>query len=286
MREPGKIKLQKYHHKNYQFLGISEGGIQTAVAFHQFHLMFDIGVGSPRLTDIPRLLLTHGHLDHASGVAYYVSQRSLRRLEPPEIYCPLEVKEPLEKILNLWGEIEGFENRFHITGTVDGHLYPIHANYYFKSIRSLHRVPSSAYMIVEKTHKLKEEYRNLPGNKIAELKHNHEDIFYESNKPLVVFSGDTKIELVLENEEIQKTKILFLECTYIDDKRPVERARQWGHIHLDEIIENAEAFRNIEKLFLIHFSPRYSNEDIAAALKEKMPSWLYAKTTPFYAARP
>jgi len=247
--------------------------------------MFDIGIGSPRLTDIPRLLLTHGHLDHASGIAYYVSQRSLRHLDPPEIFCPVEIKESLEKILNLWGEIEGFQNRFHITGTEDGRLYPLQSNYYFKSLRSIHRIPSSAYIVVEKTKKLKEEYRNLPGHEIAVMKSNP-DIFYESENPLVVFSGDTKIELIIENPEIQKAKILFLECTYIDDKRPVERARKWGHIHLDEIIANAEIFRNIEKLFLIHFSPRYSNEEIKAALKSKMPDWLHKKTTPFYAARP
>ena len=159
------------------------------------------------------------------------------------------------------------------------------AKTFFKAIRSVHRVPSNGYVILEKAVKLKAEFLDLPGTEIARLKQERDDLFYESETPMVTFSGDTQIEFVLENEIVRRSKVLFLECTYISDDRPVERAREWGHIHLDEIVANAEAFRETEKLYLIHFSPRYRPDDIRAALKAKLPEWLYEKTTPFIPTR-
>ena len=87
---------------------------------------------------------------------------------------------------------------------------------------------------------------------------------------------------MLENEIVRRSKVLFLECTFICEERPVERARRWGHIHLDEIVANAEAFREVEQLYLIHFSPRYRHQQVHATLKQKLPAWLHEKTVPFF----
>ena len=64
----------------------------------------------------------------------------------------------------------------------------------------------------------------------------------------------------------------------MSEDRSVERARKWGHLHLDEIAANAEAFRETERLFLIHLSPRYRREEVREALKRKLPDWLFEKT--------
>ncbi len=247
----------------------------------RFNLMFDIGRGSPRLVEIPKILLTHGHLDHSSGVAYHVSQRSLRHLSGPEIYCPPELAGPLTEIMELWSRIEDFRTEYTVIGLEYEKLYPVHGNFFFQPVRTVHRIPSNGYIIIEKTVKLKPEFLHLSGMEIAERKKN-ENLFYESFLPHVAFSGDTQIEFVLDNEVVRKSKILFLECTYIDNERPVERARKWGHTHLYEIADNAEAFRETQKLVLIHFSPRYRPEQIRAAMKARLPDWLYAKTTAFF----
>ncbi|GIX41007.1 MAG: MBL fold metallo-hydrolase [Leptospiraceae bacterium] len=273
--------LTEYHYKDFTFIGNSEGGIHTSIAIPRLKIMFDTGIGSPNLVEIPKILLTHGHLDHASGLAYLISQRSLRKLSPPEVYIPPHLYEPLDKILKLWHQIENYESKYHLIPVNYNDLYPLQGNYYFKAIPSVHRVPSNGYVIFEKRKKLKKEYLHLPGYKIAELKKTNPDIIETRLEPIITFSGDTQIEFVLENEVVQNTKILFLECTYICDKRPVERARKWGHIHLYEIIENAEYFRNIQKLYLIHFSPRYRKKEIKETLKKLLPDWLYKKTTPF-----
>ena len=81
---------------------------------------------------------------------------------------------------------------------------------------------------------------------------------------------------------VRNAKVLFFECTYIDDKRPVERARKWGHTHLYEIAKNEDAFKNVEMLYLMHISPRYSKREVQKAFRDILPKWLLEKTVPVF----
>lgn len=119
------MKLSEYSYRNFQFLGNSEGGTHTCIALPQYRLLFDTGVGSARLTEYPLILLSHGHLDHASGLAYLISQRSLRKLAPPEIYVPPEVYEPLTQIMKLWGDIEDYHSQYHLHAVDYNRHYPL-----------------------------------------------------------------------------------------------------------------------------------------------------------------
>lgn len=260
---------------------MSTGGVESVVAVSRLKLCFDIGRGDSRLVDIPRILLSHGHLDHSSGVAYHLSQRSLKRLPAGEVFVPEEIADPMSRIMELWSQIEGFDLDYRITPVDKNTYYPLQGDFVFKGHPTLHRIPSLAYTVYQRRIKLKDEFRDLPGPRIAELKQTGTDLFYEKMDPLITYSGDTRIDFFQENEDARNSRVLFLECTYIDDKRPVERARQWGHIHLDEIAASAELFRNIEKLYLFHFSARYRIEVIEKALKDKLPGWLYNKTEIF-----
>ena len=44
-----------------------------------------------------------------------------------------------------------------------------------------------------------------------------------------------------------------------------QRARARGHMHLQEFVDNAQVFRDIDKIILLHFSDKYS----LGYLKEK-----------------
>ena len=72
-------------------------------------------------------------------------------------------------------------------------------------------------------------------------------------------------------------KLLIVEATYIDledGKDMVQQARDRGHIHLFEIFENAELFRNIDKILLIHFSDKYSAKYIQEQVFSNVPEML------------
>lgn len=257
--------------------------MHTCVTVPRLKLMFDIGVGAPKLTETPRLLLTHGHLDHSAGIPYYISQRNLRHLPPAEIYVPPAMAPALNRIMELWAEIEGYQPQYSIHAIEYDRIYPLSGTLSFQALPSFHRVPSNGYAIVERTTKLREEFLGLPGAEISRLKRERDDLFYQGLTPHIVFSGDTRIEFVLEHELVRRAKILFHECTYICEKRGVDRAREWGHTHLEEIVANAEAFRDVETLVLIHFSPRYGREQIHETLRARIPAWLFEKTIAFLA---
>ena len=59
--------------------------------------------------------------------------------------------------------------------------------------------------------------------------------------------------------------MLLLECSFLfpEDR---DRAREYAHIHLDDILARVERFEN-EAVVLTHFSQRYSPEEIREALR-------------------
>ena len=71
-----------------------------------------------------------------------------------------------------------------------------------------------------------------------------------------------------------------MEATYIDledGKDMIKQARDRGHIHLFEIFKNAELFRNIDKILLIHFSDKYGGKYIEDQVFSNVPESLIDK---------
>lgn len=260
-----------FEYKGTKFEGISEGGIRTSIICPSLDFMFDFGFINPDKIHIGKILLSHAHLDHSCGIPYYVSQRSLRKLPIPKIYVPKALEPKLSQILKLYSEIEDFDYECELIGLSHGDRVELKPGYFFKPLPSFHRVPSQGYTVYETKRKLKKEFSSFSSDDIRKSKENCIDPTEEISSPLVSFSGDSKIEYVLENEDVRKSKILFMECTYYCDKRDVSRAREWGHTHFDEIVEHASAFEN-EAIVLIHPSKRYSYRELNDLLRKKVPN--------------
>ncbi len=271
------MALANFEHKNWKFDGISEGGIRTSITFPALDLMFDFGAVNPDKIHISQVLLTHAHLDHSAGIPYYVSQRSLRKLPPPKIYVPKSLEENLNKVLNLYSIMEDFPYECKVIGIDHHEKVFLKPGFFFQAIPSFHRVPSQGYTIFENKRKLKQTYTSLNQTEIRLLKERGEDLTEEVSSPIVSFSGDSKIEFLLDNPTVKKSQILFMECTYYCEKRGVERAREWGHTHLDEIAAHASEFEN-EALVLIHPSKRYSYRELNEWITKKLPTSLLERT--------
>ncbi|MBL0954249.1 MAG: MBL fold metallo-hydrolase [Leptospira sp.] len=262
-----------FEYKGIKFEGISEGGIRTSIICPSLDFMFDFGYINPDKIHIGKILLTHAHLDHSCGIPYYVSQRSLRKLPIPKIYVPKALEPKLSQILKLYSEIEEFDYECELYGLNFGDRVDLKPGYFFKPLESFHRVPSQGYTVYETKRKLKKEFLSLHSDEIRKSKEDGNDPTEEISIPLVSFSGDSKIEYVLANEDVRKSKILFMECTYYCEKRDVSRAREWGHTHFDEIVEHASSFEN-EAIVLIHPSKRYSYRELNDLLRKKVPAIL------------
>lgn len=257
-------------YKNIEVEGLSVGGVENCYALPRYQVGFDIGRCPAFMVDVANIFISHGHLDHAAGIPYYFSQRSLRGVKGGKIYVPVEIEKPLVSILKNWQTIESFGYPIEVQGLQKQEEVELNKNHFVKALPSYHRVPSLGYVLCERRYKLKEEFLNYSQKEIIDYKKKGTEITFVQDTPLFAYSGDTSIEFVLENPTVQKAKVLFLECTYIDDERPVQRARDWGHTHLYEIIEHASLFQN-EKIFLVHFSRRYPRKRIEQQLRKKLP---------------
>ena len=109
---------------------------------------------------------------------------------------------------------------------------------------------------------------NLPGERITD----------EVEAIEFAFTGDTLIEVVEREEMVRTARVLVMECTFLDDRVPVAKSRESGHVHLDELVERVDLFAN-ERILLTHFSARYSRREITEILERRLPESLKARVT-------
>lgn len=264
----------------YKFVGLSLAGIRTAIAMPELNLSFDVAYGPAYLHTIKKFFITHGHLDHASGIPYIISQKAMTSQPPAQFYMPKSLAEPLDQILKIWQKIEGHQYQYEFIGVDSDIEINLTSTSFVKTFPTTHRVQSLGYTLFDRNKKLKAEFANATREEIIQAKQRNIEITDYIEKPLVSFTGDTQIEFLDSRPWIRHSKILFLEATYLDDKRSLEQARKWGHTHLDEIVPRLKDIES-EKIVLIHLSSRYSTAEATEILKQKVPSEFHDRVSLF-----
>lgn len=252
---------------------LSVGGVETCFDLAAFDALLDVGRCPPGAENRKTLLLTHGHIDHAAGLPYYVSMRNLLGRPPPRVFCPIEAAPALGRILEAWTELQAATDRCTLTGLSPGDVVPLRAGGYARAYRSPHRAPCLGYTIFRKVRKLLPELEGVPGPEIAERVKRGERVQSEIERAEISFPGDTRIEVVEREPTVRTARLLILECTFVGPDVSPKHARQGGHVHLDDIAERAELFEN-EVILLTHFSRRHRPEDIRAQVDARLPAGL------------
>jgi ribonuclease Z len=244
----------KWSYGDHNFIGFSIAGITTSLVYENASIAMDVGQGLP--FNIPRnhYFLTHCHSDHAGGLAYVLSQRSLWSLPPAHVYTLPQYTQPLTQIVEAWNKLEDFTYPFHMRGMNVGDAVDIDKDFSVTSFKTIHRVPSQGYIVSKKKKKLKEQFKKLKQEDLLKHIKNGEDVNEVSSHNIFAFTGDTQIEFLDTFKE--PVDVLFMETTFIDNLRTVDAARQWGHIHLDEWKHRIEQIP-AKKIVLIHLSSRY-----------------------------
>ena len=145
-------------------------------------------------------------------------------------------------------------------------------------------MPSQGFAFWSQASKLKAEFQGRPGPELAELSKRGIELSDRTERLELAISGDTRIELIEREEQVRKARALLFECTFLDERVSVEKARHTGHTHLDEIVERADLFEN-EVVGLYHFSSRYSDAQIDALLDAKLPPALRSRVVALHPPR-
>lgn len=260
-----------WQYQKYKFQGLSLSGIRTAIAMPELSLCFDVAQGYPFVLNLKHYFISHGHMDHAAGIPYIISQRAMNSLDPGKFYMPASLIEPMNGIMKLWEKIENHTYRYQFIPIKADDEIPINAQTYVKIFPTTHRIESYGYTVFEIHKKLKVEYKNLSREQIIELRKRGKEVSEIHHVPVVSFTGDTQSEFLDSREWIKKSKILILEATYLDDRKTIDHARKWGHTHIDEIIPRLNEIES-EQIVFIHASSRYSDKEAQKLLFKKIPA--------------
>lgn len=253
--------------------GVAAGGVQTCLMVPELGLMFDVGGVPPGALKFETILVTHGHQDHLGALPYLISQRQLMRAKKPHVHVPVEIEAPLRRILTAWEEIEDFEFDVSLVGHGPGDRFDVRRDLVATCLRSSHRVPSLAWVVIRRTERLRVEYRARSGEEIKALKAAGEPITQAHETPLLCVTGDTRIDLFRDEPLVRKCRVLVHEVTSWDDRRDVAETRKWGHTHVDEMIAHAEAFEG-DALVLVHRSLRHGRRQAQEVVDSRFPASL------------
>lgn len=256
-----------------EVIGYSVAGEETVVAIPQLDVCFDIGKAPDQIIPINNILLTHGHMDHAAGIAYYLSHRNFCGQSPGTILAPQNLLGPIREIIDAWGRLDGNKVPANLVGVKAGDEYQIKPNLFARVFPTKHSRGSVGYSVIEKRKKIKPEYAGLTGPQIVELKKQGIEIDYPLEIPIVTYLGDTKYVDFSQLEYISQSRILIAECTFYIDEH-TGRAEAGRHMHINEFAALIEKLKN-EHIIVTHTTQRTPMRQIRKILKEALPPEKY-----------
>ncbi len=255
--------------------GYSVAGEETVVAVPQLDVCFDIGKAPDQLISVNNVLLTHGHMDHAAGLAYYLSHRKFCGQSPGTILAPANLIAPMRQIIDAWGRLDGNTIPANLVPVNPGDEYAVKPNLIARVFPTKHSRGSVGFTVLEKRKKLKPEYAGLTGPQIVELKKQGIVIDHPLEIPIVSYLGDTQYVDFAQLPYVAQSKILIAECTFYIDEH-AGRADAGRHMHIDEFARLVERMEN-EYIVVTHLTQRTSMAESKRILKEKLNPEIFKK---------
>jgi len=262
-----------------EIIGYSVAGEETVVAMPQLDVCFDIGKAPDQIISINHILLTHGHMDHAAGIAYYLSHRKFCGMPAGTILAPENLLQPIRDIIKAWGWLDGNKIPAKLVGVKPGDEYQIKPNIFARVFPTKHSKGSVGFSVIEKRKKLKAEYTGLTGPQIVELKKQGIEIDNPLEIPIVSYLGDTQYVDFSQLKYIAESKILIAECTFYEDEHS-GRASAGKHMHIDDFTTLLKNLQN-EHIVVTHTTLRTPMREIRKILKNALPKDKYEKVILF-----
>ena len=247
----------------YRVQGTSIAGEATCVQVPEIDTCFDMGSCPRPMLASKFVAVSHGHMDHIGGLAYYCSQRHFQGMGEGTIVCDARIAPAIERMMAGYVELERQNTPYKLISLKEGEEHQIKNNIMLRAVPMEHTVPAMGYVVVERRSKLKEEFMGFPQEKLRELKDRGTEITKLLQIPLIAYLGDTAPGPQLVREDVRKAQIVICECTFTEpDHR--ERAKVGMHMHAEQIAEWLGVLE-CEHLVLTHMSRR---TNLGAARKQ------------------
>jgi ribonuclease Z len=267
--------------------GLSLAGDQTWFRVRPPGLAFDVGRGASQLAGARDIFLSHGHLDHALGLPYVLSQRSLHQHAATRVFCPAPIAKPLTMLIEAAAQLERVHYACEIVPLAVGDRVPVARDLTIEAFATDHVVPSLGYHLHRRKQRLAAAFAGLAGNELAALRQRGVQIAETVEEQWLTYCGDTGPAVFDLSPALFDSRILLLECTFLDADLPGmsrqataatdlpgggarDKGELYKHLYFSDIERVAGRFRN-QHIVLHHLSRRYRMADLRAALAARLP---------------
>ncbi|HMP17283.1 MAG TPA: MBL fold metallo-hydrolase [Gemmatales bacterium] len=256
--------------------GYSRAAVQSYWRIPELKMGFDLGAQPWEFMNVPLWFITHAHLDHMAALPVYIARRRMMKMEPPTIYLPAENLEDVKRLLLVWQKLDRGRMACELHGVKAGEEIPLGREHVVTVFPTVHTVPSVGYVVWDRRNKLKEEFQQLSGEQIRDLRLSGTPVTREIRNPLVAYTGDTSPAGLDGTPELYRAKVLITEMSFILPRHRKDKIHKFGHMHLDDFLERASRFQN-QKVIVSHFSTRYHPDQVLRYLERKLPPELKEK---------
>jgi len=252
----------------YSVIGYSVAGEETAVQIPELNVCFDIGRCPHFALTSDIVCISHGHMDHIAGLAYYLSQRHFQGMKPGTVLVPAELYRSVENLLRCWRDVERQGTPYTLIPMIAGGTHEVRRDFMIRALQTHHGGVSLGYSLVSVREKLKPEYMGIQGQELAAMKKKGIEIQYRLEVPQAVFLGDTSAGNVFTHPDVINAEILITECTFFEPDHK-QRAKVGKHLHVDQLVEILPALKN-KWILLTHVSRRTSIRAARKILAKKV----------------
>ncbi|MFM2096287.1 MAG: hypothetical protein RIS70_3411 [Planctomycetota bacterium] len=267
------LPIKKLVHNGLTIEGYSRAAVQSYWRIAEMKVGFDLGAQPWDFMGTSTWFVSHTHLDHLAALPVYVARRRMMKMEPPAIYLPEHAIDLVHQLLRTISRLD--------RGRLPCELLPLKPGDEVQLSRELvvtvsatkHTVPSLGFVVWERRRKLKQEYQQLSGDQIRDLRLAGTDVTEERRIPVLAYLGDSAPEGLDQCPAMYEAQILIAEMTFVAPSHRKDRIHKFGHMHLDDFVQRRDRFQN-ELIIASHFSTRYHERQIRDYVHRALPDLL------------